>query len=332
LPSKRTLDLAKLATFYPSPSIWRARWQTSVNLARTYEREGWRRLNRLDRGGYDAVFQIGAYCNFSRRIAKPFYAYTDGDFLTAARQDVRMNILSDRAMAPRARHEGETFQAMTRVFTFSDWVADCIARNYDLSRERTQTVGAGSNIDEALLSGEREYAAQHAVFIGLDFERKGGRDVLEAFARVRRDLPKARLTIVGGAPVNLDAPGVTCTGPIARNEPGGEQRVAEILRSASLFVLPSTYEPFGIAFLEAMAAGLPCIGASVCAMPEIIGDTGIIVRPNDPSGVARALFELMNDEATCASFGRRARERYRTSYGWDRAARLIVASIASTSA
>ncbi len=151
--------------------------------------------------------------------------------------------------------------------------------------------------------------------------------MLEAFAAARRDVPHARLTIVGGLPAGTPADGVHSTGPISRASATGAAHLAALFRSASFFVLPSHYEPFGIVFLEAMAAGLACIGTTTCAMPEIIGDTGALVRPCDPPALAAAMRALFRDEAACAELGRRARRRYQARYGWDRVADRMLQSV-----
>ena len=117
------------------------------------------------------------------------------------------------------------------------------------------------------------------------------------------------------------------TGPISRATENGTAELAALFRSASFFVLPSHYEPFGIVFLEAMAAGLPCIGATTCAMPEIIGDTGALVPPRDPPALAGAMRAFFRDDAACAELGRRARRRHRHRYGWDQVAKRMLASI-----
>jgi len=203
-----------------------------------------------------------------------------------------------------------------------------VAQDYDIRPNRIECVGAGSNIDESLLTSVPDYGAGHAVMVGFDFERKGGREVLSAFGRVRSQLPSARLTIVGGIPAGELGPGVVVTGKITG--PFAQQHIGAILASASLYVMPSLFEPFGIAFLEAMAAGLPCIGANGCAMPEIIGESGAIVPAGDADSLARSMFELLSDPLACRQLGLAARTRYKQRYGWGKAATRIRHTIQAT--
>lgn len=327
LPTALADTMVRARAFAPTKSAWRSNYRLSMDLARAFESAAVRRLHALGSTDYNAFFQLGAYCNIAREIRTPRFSYHDNDVLTMVRSDPRMRrtVAASAHVRRRAAYEKSVFDTVERVFTFSEWCADLIAQNYSIERSRIESVGAGSNIAPDLLSGTRDYAAAHAVFVGLDFERKGGRNVIEAFARVRKQLPGARLTLVGGAPRGDLGPGITSLGIVH-----GQAALAEVLRSASLFVMPSVWEPFGIVFLEAMAAGLPCIGANVCAMPEIIGNAGAVVPPNDSAALARAMYEILSDPPAGAERGRAARARYHTRYGWDKVATRIGNAIERT--
>src|SRR5690606_12176833 len=117
------------------------------------------------------------------------------------------------------------------------------------------------------------------LFIGRQFERKGGDLLLRAFARVRRALPEAELLIIGPAEIPGDHAGVTSLGFVSKDRPGGWEAIAEAYRRADVFCLPTRFEPFGIVFVEAMHFGVPCVGPDAWAVPEIIDDgrTGLTV-------------------------------------------------------
>lgn len=321
-PSKLARNVIRVRSFAPSKSAWRSRWRLSMHQVRSARRAAERGLGALAAGKYDAFFQLGTYCGVAGVVRKPIFAYLDHDLVSMVRLDPRMRRTPFGASYVRQRidEEKRVLDSTARVFTYSDWCGDRIAAHYDVPRERIETVGAGSNIGERLLAREPDYDARHVVFIGFDFDRKGGGHVLSAFARLRSQLPGARLTVVGTAPRTLGA-NVRAIGAILGRS--GPARIADILASASLYVMPSVFEPFGIAFLEAMAAGLPCIGSDRCAMPEIIGDTGAVVGVGDVEGLARAMYDLLSDPAACRERGRAARARYRERYGWEKVASRI---------
>ena len=75
--------------------------------------------------------------------------------------------------------------------------------------------------------------------------------------------------------------------------------------------MPTMQEPFGLAFLDAMACGLPCVGTRIEAVPEIVreGETGLLVPPGDPVALAGALERLLADLARARAMGARGRAR-----------------------
>ena len=91
-----------------------------------------------------------------------------------------------------------------------------------------------------------------------------------------------------------------------------------------LFVMPSRFEGFGIAFAEALIRGLPCIGRDDCAMPEIIDPRtgGRLVRSDSPDELAAIIDESLNDDLLYANCAAAADDR-REHYSWARAADQI---------
>jgi glycosyltransferase involved in cell wall biosynthesis len=87
--------------------------------------------------------------------------------------------------------------------------------------------------------------------------------------------------------------------------------VPALLARASLFVLPSRSEGISLTLLEAMASGLPVVTTHVGGNPEVVKDgvTGLLVPPDDPAALARALLDITSDSARGRRFGRAGRER-----------------------
>jgi glycosyltransferase involved in cell wall biosynthesis len=165
---------------------------------------------------------------------------------------------------------------------------------------------------------------------------KNHRLLLEAFAKVVAERPEVRLVLTGG-PGNADAEvqdaitrldlglRVTRTGRLA--DPAFER----LLTDAVALVYPSTFEGFGLPLTEAMAAGCPVIAADATALPEVVGEAGLLVAPGDRDGWAAAMLRLLDDRAlrerlitsgaarvrafTPAETARRLTEAYRLALG-----------------
>lgn len=197
--------------------------------------------------------------------------------------------------------EGALYRGAAAVACFSENVARSMIRDYGVDPARVEVVGAGANVFPE--QAPRRDDGRTIVFAGVDFARKGGRVLLEAFARVRRAFPKARL-LVAGPPVPRAAPtGVAFLGFVPTDE------LPALLAQATLFALPTLAEPFGIAYLDAMACGVPCVGTRIEAVPEIVRDgvTGLLVPPGDPAALAGALERLLRDPAEARAMGARGR-------------------------
>ena len=157
--------------------------------------------------------------------------------------------------------------------------------------DKVVTVGAGANV-ATTEPPERDYAPPRFLFVGKQWERKGGPTVLRGVRAAPRRGAGHELVIAGPPSLSVttrrrDAGRVSLEGG------DGQGRWLDV-RRATAFVMPSLYEPLGVAVLEAMAAGLPCIGSTGGALPELIeeGVTGFLVPPGDEEALLARMREL----------------------------------------
>lgn len=86
-------------------------------------------------------------------------------------------------------------------------------------------------------------------------------------------------------------------------------------KACDIFVLPSLYEGFGIVFLEAMSAGLPIISTTAPAIPEAVGDDGILIPPRKPKILAEKILQLTNNDWLCKDLTEKGYRRVK-KYDW----------------
>lgn len=211
--------------------------------------------------------------------------------------------------------ESALYRGAAVLACFSESVARSLVRDYGVDPSRVAVVGAGANVFPE--RAPRRDDGRTLAFVGKDFERKGGPVLLEAFARVRRGNPEARLLVAGASPpARSSPPGVHFLGRVSMPE------VAALLSQTTVFALPTLREPFGIAFLDAMACGVPCVGTRIEAIPEIVreGETGLLVPPGDPVSLALALERLLDDPALARAMGARGRARVFAGALWSHVA------------
>ncbi len=104
------------------------------------------------------------------------------------------------------------------------------------------------------------------------------------------------------------------------NEP-----LIEMFKQAHILVVPSSYEGFGIVYLEGMGFGLPAIGTTAGAAGEIIehGKTGYLIEPDDSKSLAAILKSLAEDRDLLTRLSLNAKERYLRQPSWTETAKNI---------
>ena len=100
-------------------------------------------------------------------------------------------------------------------------------------------------------------------------------------------------------------------------------RLVQMYASAELAVSPSLFEGFGFPAAEAMACGLPLVAARGGALPEVVGDAGLLVPVRDPGALADACARLLADAGLRQKLGRAARRRVLREFRWSRAAEQL---------
>jgi glycosyltransferase involved in cell wall biosynthesis len=280
---------------------------------------------RLD-GEPEAVLHVGAWALLPARVRA---SYHDGNLaVSLARGEP---LLDPRSRSVRRTLEADRrfYERMNVLLPMSDWLRRSFVEDFGQDPAKVVTVGAGANLHELPEVPGRTFEQPRFLFVGKQWERKGGPQLLEAFRHVHAERPDAELWIVGPEQP-IAGPGLRFFGRISRSSPDGERRLGELYSDATAFAMPSVYEPFGIVFLEAMAYGLPCIASDRCAMPEIVADgmSGFTVDAHDVDALGQRLLELTDPERAQA-FGEAGRRRLEERFTWDGVAARIVEAVAS---
>ncbi len=192
----------------------------------------------------------------------------------------------------------------------SAFIRDSLVEDYGCDPSRVAIVGAAPNLPPPDAPPDNAgYSNRTILFVGVDWERKGGPLLIEAFRMVREKLPDARLVVAGCSPA-VRTPGVEIVGRVPLPE------ISRLLLRSCVLALPSRREPQGVNVIEALMHGIPVAATRIGALPEMIEDgrTGRIVPPGDIAALAAALVELLSDPALCRRYGEAGRESAAVRY------------------
>ncbi len=302
--------LVALATFHPRRARWIERYFKNLLAFDLVSRRTRIKLGTVA-GPYDLVLQFSGLFHTQ---GVPYMLYLDNTYRDSALGWPDWNPLRGRRLARWYIRERALYRGAVHIFVMGHYVAQTLSSFYAIPAERISVVGGGVNIDVATArAGSGEDRAPTILFVGKEFARKGCDTLIAAFRAVRAQHPAARLQIVG--PVVPIEAGIESIGRIE-----DQRQLAQLYAEATVFCLPSRFDPFPGALIEAMAHGLPCVSTTVCGIPEIVSDgaTGLLVPPDDPELLAGALLRLLDDPAYAARLGAAGRRRTEEHLNWDR--------------
>ena len=149
---------------------------------------------------------------------------------------------------------------------------------------------------------------------------KGGIVFLEAIAGLRRRYPELRVILVGRLrPEGALYQRMTALGLVDCIEvvqASGPEEIARLYARATCAVVPSLYEGFGLPAVEAMACGVPVITTDGGALPEVVGEAGVVVPAGDAASLRQAMAALLADSQRRAVLAQAGRKRVEAHYTW----------------
>ena len=220
------------------------------------------------------------------------------------------------------------------IITVSEFAADDISREFIVDRSKFRVVPNGIDVEHFRpLPGVERDPNRLIVTNSADTPLKGLYYLLHAVAEIKKTR-KVKLTVIGQPKKHgiierlvrdLDlGDTVTFTGRV------DDEEFLRQYAMASIAVVPSLYEGFGLPAGEAMACGLPVISTNGGALPEVVGDAGVIVPKGDSDALAAAITDLLDNPDKAAEVGRRGFERVHSQLTWEHAAAKTVEAYRET--
>ena len=220
-------------------------------------------------------------------------------------------------------------RVLSRIITVSQAAGNDISRDFHISPKRFSVIPNGVRTDLFYPIPEIPREKNRLIVTNsADMPLKGLYYLLRAVSKVAQFLP-VKLTIVGTPQKNgfsqrlIQKLGIgnliTFTGRIAE-----EQFVREYAK-ATAAVVPSVYEGFGLPVGEAMACAVPVISTTGGALPEVVGDAGLLVPPADDQALAQAILTILQQPQLAQKLGWAGHQRVHQHFTWPKAAQKTVA-------
>ena len=233
------------------------------------------------------------------------------------------------------RMQARVARRVPTLITVSESSAADIARDFGVRRERVRVIPVGVETDVFRPPTLPRVPGRIVAVSSSDSPMKGARVLLEAVAKLQTERD-VELVVVGrpraDGPVAraVDELGIADAVRFVTGLP--DPALAELFGSAEVAVVPSLYEGFSIPAVEAMACATPLVASRGGALPEVVGDCGVLVEPGNPSELASALGHLLDDEPKRRALGAAGRRRVEERYTWRAMATATAEIYAETAA
>ena len=226
------------------------------------------------------------------------------------------------------RMQMKVARKFSHIVTVSEFTKKDIAKEFSLDENRFHVVHNGIN-NEYFYPVQNGSRPENSIIVtnSADTPLKGLRYLLEAVSQIRKK-QSVKLTVIGEPKKNGTVKRlvaelgigdiVNFTGHIKNEE------FASYYSKATIAVVPSLYEGFGLPAAEAMACGVPLISTSGGALPEVVGDAGIIVPPADALALAKEITFLFNNQDQRKKMAQAGVERVNSIFNWSKAADEMV--------
>lgn len=228
------------------------------------------------------------------------------------------------------RMQKRVAKRLSAVVTVSQASAIDIAADFAVKPEAISVMPLGVDIDVFRpLSGVQREPFRLMTTASADAPLKGLPVLLKAMARLRPQFPGLMLTLIGKPKTDGETRRLINSLGLDeaidyRHGISTEEMVA-CYAKATVAVVPSLYEGFGLPAIEAMACGVPLVSTNGGALPEVVGEAGQVVAAGDEQALASAIAGLLSSSEERERLAAAGRDRAINEYCWDRCAERMVA-------
>jgi glycosyltransferase involved in cell wall biosynthesis len=299
---------------------------TAVEFLKAYAKYFSRQVeNELKKKKFDLLFapaapQLIAYL----QTPVPVVFLTDATF-----QQIQGYYQAWQNFAPSNISEGievdkKAFQQAAHNLLASEWCKSSAINDYGISEKKISVVPLGANLDHPPLFVEekKREGVCRLLFLGVEWERKGGPLALETFRQLRKMGLHASLHIIGCTPpVDVSDKGITVIPYLNKNIPAEQEQLNAILQQTHFLLLPTRAECAGVVFCEASAYGIPSIATDTGGVKTYVRDgvNGYALPMNANGEVyAKEIYTLFENFDDYRSLSYTSRKLFEDELNWER--------------
>lgn len=263
---------------------------------------------------------------------RPYFAIVDTCFSTY------VNVYHDRKQFAEDDlnrifdTEARWLSRASGVFFGTQWALQQVVDDYSIPPSNLEVVGAAGSM--RIPEKDRDPQGLNLLFIGYDFQRKGGVICVEALKLLRQKYPDARLTLVGGhpGPDILAMPGITYQGFLSKSVPSELTKLEELYADASILLLPTSSDIQPLVISEAGYFGCPTVAPKSFGIPDLIEDgvTGILIDlPLSAEAFVDKIAKLVANKAEYLKMRKAVRAHAVANQTWPAVGERIIEKITS---
>jgi glycosyltransferase involved in cell wall biosynthesis len=216
--------------------------------------------------------------------------------------------------------EQRAFNKVTLAFFSSSWASDFVQKHFKTNH--VATVPFGSNISKLVEIKDKSITltACNLLFVGVDWERKGGDVALSILHTLLERKIDARLTVIGCVPPKGNLRHVRVIEKLDKNSAKGEDEFITILNHTDFFILPTHADCTPLVIAEAFSAGVPVLATRTGGISSLVRDgfNGFLFEPNQAQGYVEKITQLMNDPVQYKLISQNCVQSYTTTLNWSR--------------
>lgn len=301
--------------------------QTAVEFLRSYARYFSKQLEKDLKGRPVDVLFVSASSQFIAYLETdiPIIYMTDATFQQLQGYYSYFSNLAAYNIRQGIELDKKAFQKSSHCMLASDWCKDSVVSDYGIDSEKISIIPCGANLDFIPSAGDLNLRASgqcRLLFLGVEWDRKGGEIALETFRLLKQKGINPQLHIIGCVPPHdlSRETGITIIPFLDKNDPEQFQQLQKIFFQTDFLLLPTRAECAGVVFSESSAYGIPSITTNTGGVSSYVKD-GIngyaLSFDKGAEAYAPKIEQLVSDEQAMQGLKLSSRKYYEEKLNWD---------------